>query len=366
MSLDGRHPRFRAGGLAVPGAHPGWRLTRLHPPFGKEERERTEIARFYESFAGGGTKGAVDAYRPLFAEWKRQVTEAVGSHGVWEWATAGRLAFGQGDELVTEIGLRLHHTWGMPVVSGAALKGVSVDCARERFGLDASDLTSLFGSTAEAGRIRFLDAVWVPVTGAPSLTAGPLALDTITVHHPDWYQGDTPPTDWDSPTPLVHLTATGSFLFAVDAEAPTPEGRRTLQAFARRVLSVALAERGVGSRTRKGYGRFSTGHQPEPPAGSAPGVGGGAPGRVAAPVMTSGGTSRATVTWNPGRGQFELSFREGQPAKKLLLPPQPEPFGGPEAVEAFKKQARAKGSIEATVEWTMDGMSPRVTRVSKA
>ena len=31
MSVDGRHQRFRAGGLAVPGAHPGWRLTRLHP-----------------------------------------------------------------------------------------------------------------------------------------------------------------------------------------------------------------------------------------------------------------------------------------------------------------------------------------------
>lgn len=357
MSCDGRRQVHRDP-FAVPTAHPGWRLTRLHPPFGREEQDREEIAKFYESFVGKATKGAVEAYRPLFKDWKEQLQKAFGKDAVWEHAAEGRVAFGQGDELVTEIGLRLHHTWGMPVIPGSALKGVCRDVGRERFGLGEAELNGLFGDPTEAGRIRWMDALWVPVKGEPSATVGPFVLDTITVHHPEWYQGNEPPTDWDSPTPLVHLTATGTFLFAVEVEAPDAEGRRLLLQFARKVLGLALTERGVGSRTRKGYGRFKA-------AGGGPLAGGPGTAKAVAEKPSSG-TATAHLTWEPGRNEFKLTFPHGGPQKALRLPLRPEPFGGPEARESMKKQAQKKGPVNVRVEWEMDGLSPRVTRVTKA
>lgn len=357
MSFDGRRAAHVAASR-LPTAHPGWRLTRLHPPFGREDADRQAIANFYESFVGGATRDAVEAYRPGFEDWKKQLVAAFGSEGVWTRTAEGRVAFGQGDELVTEIGLRLHHTWGMPVIPGSALKGVCRDVARERFDLGDDEITGLFGDTTEAGRIRWMDALWAPVSGAPSAQHGPFALDTITVHHPEWYQKNAPPADWDSPTPLVHLTATGTFLFAVDVEAPEAAGRRLLRDFARRVLDLALAERGVGSRTRKGYGRFRTEARGTPA--------GGAGTATATAAKPSSGTHAARLVWNPRRGVFQLKFPGGLPVKELPLPPRPEPFGGPEAEESIKKQARNKDFVDVRVEWEMDGFSPRVTRVTKA
>lgn len=206
-----------------------------------------------------------------------------------------------------------------------------------------------------------MDALWVPVAGAPSVPHGPFALDTITVHHPDWYQGkdDSPPADWDSPTPLSHLTTTGTFLFAVDVEAPDAESRSLLRQFARKVLDLALAERGVGSRTRKGYGRFRTPTQ----AGAT--VAGRPAGAAVAAVARPPQTSPAHLTWNPGRGLFQLSFPAGGPQKHLPLPPHADPFGGPEGLESMKRQARNQGFVDVIVDWEMDGPTPRVTRITK-
>ena len=74
----------------------------------------------------------------------------------------------------------------------------------------------------------------------------------ITVHHPEYYQnGNSAPADWDSPTPIPFMTATGDFLIALHAaDAPAWAG------VAYGILKMALDEAGVGAKTSSGYGRL--------------------------------------------------------------------------------------------------------------
>jgi len=71
----------------------------------------------------------------------------------------------------------------------------------------------------------------------------------ITVHHPDYYQGANSPADWDNPTPVPFLSATGDYLIALAGEDGLVQ-----KAFA--ILGLALREEGVGAKTSSGYGRM--------------------------------------------------------------------------------------------------------------
>lgn len=164
----------------------------------------------------------------------------------------GRMAVGLGGESVLETSITLHRTYGVPYIPGSALKGLAARYARNRLEEQTWERGSeayrvLFGDTTEAGYVTFFDALYIPASARQDR---PLALDVITVHHPEYYRGENlAPADWDNPTPIPFLSATGSYLIPLHGPASWIEA-------AFEILALALAEEGVGAKTSSGYGRM--------------------------------------------------------------------------------------------------------------
>lgn len=230
----------------------------------------------------------------------------------FELELASRLLVGHGNSSATDVGLTVHHTWGVPVVPGPALKGLVghyVDAVygpddpslwpweqaeAERVRADWQGVTwrgrriergpgavyrELFGAPeaqadkeyrehglaagAVAGLVTFHDALYVP--GADE--GKPFATDVLTVHQKRYYDstGDSWPNDYDSPNPVAFLTVRPGvrFLFALS-------GPPDWTALAERLLREALGEWGVGGKTSAGYGRLVA---PRQGAGAAPSQG---------------------------------------------------------------------------------------------
>ncbi len=172
--------------------------------------------------------------------------------------TMGRLIVGLGSENVLETGIRLHHTYGMPMIPGSALKGLAAHyCDQvwgptdEKFRRDCGVFHQLlFGTTDESGCIAFHDSWLTPDSRKP------LVLDVMTPHHPKWLDGSVPPTDFDSPVPVPFLSATGTFRVAVSWHGPTSDKAKNWAELALSLLCDALYDWGAGGKTSSGYGRF--------------------------------------------------------------------------------------------------------------
>jgi CRISPR-associated protein Cmr6 len=172
-----------------------------------------------------------------------------------------RIVIGVGAESVLETAISLHRTYGVPYLPGSALKGVAAAYARRYLGWSrtsdayitlfgtAEHAGELFGSDAVTGFVTFFDALYMPGSGFATQALHP---DVLTVHHPDYYQREAdpaPPADWDNPTPIPFLTATGRYRVVLAG----PE--QWVQA-ALDLLRLALGEIGIGSKTAAGYGRM--------------------------------------------------------------------------------------------------------------
>lgn len=191
-------------------------------------------------------------------------------HPSGKFATSGRLVIGLGSESVLETGLRLHHTYGVPIIPGSALKGVASHYCHEVWGQrhdpqareenkafrrGGSHHSLLFGTTDDGGVIVFHDAWITP----ESLNNGALRLDVMTPHHPKWQTNEAPPTDFDSPVPVSFLSVAGTFdvRLSWSGSAGTPTDRaENWTSLAMTLLREALAEWGVGGKTSSGYGRL--------------------------------------------------------------------------------------------------------------
>jgi len=205
----------------------------------------------------------------------------------------GRLLVGHGTSTATGVGLTLQHTWGVPVLPGSALKGLTAhyvqtvygpegeaeEPEREPFrGLTWKDsrpvrapgplFRRLFGAPelessenkAIRGGVLFHDALWVPSgegRGAPML-----ARDVLTVHQRRYYESEGAewPVDFDDPNPVSFLTVApgGRFLVALEAR-----GDRALLERTGRYVKQALEDWGLGGKTAAGYGRFTSEDTPE-------------------------------------------------------------------------------------------------------
>lgn len=210
---------------------------------------------------------AADPYRRAFENWKQQT--AHDSYMTLEAVTAGSLAVGLGNESPLETGLTIHHTYGMPVIPGSAVKGLCrAACRAAGFFEDKKDeMQALFGAQSAAGCFVFHDAWYDPST----VDGKPFHRDVVTVHHPMYYrtkgQGEGPerrgawPTDFDDPNPVPFLVVRpgARFLFAV--ECPNPDWKK----FVQKALKYGLEKMGVGAKTNAGYGRFRDFTQPPPP-----------------------------------------------------------------------------------------------------
>ena len=184
--------------------------------------------------------------------------------------TVGRLIVGLGTENVLETGLTLHHTYGVPIIPGSALKGLASHYCHDVWGRRHDELAPegsmlfrrggkhhslLFGTPDDGGIITFHDAWIVP----ESLNEGALRLDVMTPHHPKWQRNDAPPTDFDSPVPVSFLSVAGTFDVRLSWSGPAGAPRDQAEgwtALAMQLLQEALAEWGVGGKTSSGYGRL--------------------------------------------------------------------------------------------------------------
>lgn len=232
-------------------------------------------------------------YQHAYERWRRSL-ERDGSRAV-EVALLTRLLPGHGNSSPTEVGLTVHHTWGVPIIPGSALKGLlnhyvdavygpdperhdPEDAARAQrfrgvtyegrrivrgpgeihralFGAPALDRDGQDDEDPEGrrGEVIFQDAWYIPAGQGDR----PYAEDVLTVHQKRYYdsqgrQGG--PNDHDAPTPISFLTVRpeAQFLLALS-------GEREWTALAFDLLRDALIEWGVGGKTAAGYGRI----QPE-------------------------------------------------------------------------------------------------------
>lgn len=196
------------------------------------------------------------AYR---ARWDATV-RAAGAEP-WTMQLQARLVTGLGSGGPLEIGFRFDRL-GFPILPGSGVKGVARAYAELVEGRDESDsdFLAVFGrapkegesqEAAQAGQLVFFDAI--PVDGLR------LEMDVMTPHYPDYYQGKTPPTPWQNPTPITFLTvAPGTvFAFAVGLRLGATDPDRRLRTLATRWLCAGLADLGFGAKTTSGYGRFA-------------------------------------------------------------------------------------------------------------
>ncbi len=208
-------------------------------------------------------------YLEAFVRWTRSFPGGE-AHQSAQLATTSRLAVGLGSENVLETGLRLHHTYGLPIIPGSALKGLASHYCHDVWGQRHTKTVPeenrlfrrggpyhslLFGTTEDGGVITFYDAWLTP----ESLHEGALRLDVMTPHHPKWQTNEAPPTDFDSPVPVSFLSVSGAFDVRLSWSGPTTapsDQAEAWTALAMKLLREALAEWGVGGKTSSGYGRL--------------------------------------------------------------------------------------------------------------
>ncbi len=196
------------------------------------------------------------AYGTAYRRWQA-ATDALGAVR-FQAVTAGPLAIGLGNASVYEVGLTLHHTYGVPYLPASALKGLAYRSALLAE-LDPADMEILFGTTPSAAYVTFWDGWLTPQQGAP------LALDTITVHHPDYYgSGAEWPTDFDDPNPVGFLSVPAGLKFELRVT-----GDPAWAGTAATLIRYGLCYLGLGGKTNAGYGSFEVGEleQEQPGAG---------------------------------------------------------------------------------------------------
>jgi CRISPR-associated protein Cmr6 len=219
------------------------------------------------------------AYRAAWRRWHAALKKS--GAVMREVEAAGRLLIGHGNPAPTEVGLTLHHIYGVPVLPGSALKGllnhylaewgeladpewrgVKYD-AKGRpaeapgiyhgalFGIPNLPLGEGREQEGRSGRLVFEDA-WL----IPGNDERPLCADVLTPHQKDYYRkfGAEPPNDWTDPNPVSFLTVNPKtrFLLAISPLDPDPKGAELAVAH----LLDALDRWGIGAKTRAGYGRL--------------------------------------------------------------------------------------------------------------
>jgi CRISPR-associated protein Cmr6 len=229
--------------------------------------------------------GIPEGYKRAFKRWRASFHR--GRDVAFEVHCASRLLIGHGNPAPTEVGITLHHTWGVPVLPGSALKGLTAHFVATCYGADPDEnaperaawtgpvhengrliaqpgavYRRLFGAPGVSGadgsllpgcqgEVVFHDALWIPQDSEPWL-----ARDVLTVHQKTYYQGrDQLPSDHDDPNPVAFVSVLPKTAFLVALSCPDSE----LRQMAARFVKKALCEWGIGGKTAAGYGRMSLG-----------------------------------------------------------------------------------------------------------
>lgn len=303
-------------------------------------------------------------YQHFFARWKASF-QAEGDR-TREVALQSRLLIGHGNSSATDVGLTVHHTWGVPVIPGTALKGLLAHYVAAVYGPDGDDASAeparqryrgvvwqgrrikrgpgeiaraLFGAPeadedavvrlagqpagATAGLVTFHDALYVPGSDVP------FAVDVLTVHQKSYYDAHHAPghrsgpwpTDYDSPNPVSFLTVRPGIKLLLALSGP-PDWT----ALAEHLLLEALRQWGVGAKTSAGYGRLEPVSADGPHTTGPTGTRSAASAPPAAALPKSNETVEAVLlegrTKKGGwRARHEPSGREGPIVNSQDVPP---------------------------------------------
>jgi CRISPR type III-B/RAMP module RAMP protein Cmr6 len=310
----------RLGAARGRGQHPGLLLQRylFHAAVGTERwaAEKRDLLRTARDAANDDELRRL--YRAAFDRWTRTLPT---DPPPIDLITEGRLIVGLGSESVLETGIRLHHTYGLPVIPGSALKGVSAHYCNAVWGSVEPKFVRetgeyhrlLFGTTDDSGCITFHDAWLVPGS------QNPLVLDVMTPHHPDWLDGNKPPTDFDSPVPVSFVSVAGTFRVAVSWNGPAGHAQsKNWTQLALELLKEALREWGVGGKTSSGYGRLMEPKQTAK-AGAGTTTSATTPRAPATPVKRNSGTpAKVRIVGVRPKGGFDVQ-ETGRPQGTLTL-----------------------------------------------
>ena len=254
----------------------------------------TSPANFRDSWLAklpGASAGNGDPIDPDYEKAFNRWHGSFGRHDRPDWhdrrgtlALSGRLLIGHGNPSGTEVGLTVHHTWGVPVIPGSALKGLCAHYAAATYGKDDSSNGAgfrgpgwddqrrrvivppgeyyrvLFGApdvSNDAGRhdgsggeVVFHDALYVPGSSG----GRPYVVDVLTPHQSSYYNEENRwPNDYDNPNPIGFMTVKkGTKVHVVLS------GDREWTQLAMDLLTEAMNAWGIGGKTTgAGYGRGS-------------------------------------------------------------------------------------------------------------
>jgi len=213
----------------------------------KEVKERAQffrIAQQRRQEIEGLLKALRERYDGLLAWYKRQGFTVCRFQAKPVW----RFVVGLGAAHVLETGITLHRLFGLPLIPASGLKGAARAFALKMEGKreDDPDFIAVFGTTDRAGSVIFLDAIPAHLPR--------FKLDIMNPHYPNYYrtQGEKPPADYESPTPVFFLTVEGTpYHFALATRA---EDAEALLNKAEQWLKGALQELGIGAKTSADYG----------------------------------------------------------------------------------------------------------------
>src|SRR5712692_1443023 len=188
-----------------------------------------------------------------------------------------RMVIGLGGNSVFETDMTLHPLYGLPIIPGSALKGLTrawVETEKNETtqvpgpgGKSISLVERIFGNqrdgeTQHAGSVIFFDAILRDENFG-------LTLDIINPHYFFFYQKVKPPSNDQYPIPVPFLTVDGqaTFLFAIAPRNPFNKEHQSDAQKALQWLQKALAEYGIGSKTSSGYGYMEEKQQYKRPEG---------------------------------------------------------------------------------------------------
>lgn len=237
----------------------------------KAECEKQAKAKLFKEVAG---LAVPDGYQKRF-EYRKSIFSELKAAKQAECCTAtveGRMVIGLGQKGPVEAGLALEHTWGVPIIPGSALKGLTMAAAhllledeewRKKADGRGPSLALLGGTIEHIGKVIFHDAWWIPEEGTQAKKETlPIHLDVMTVHHPDYYKdGKKSPSDMDSPVPIPFASVTGKFLVVVELSDPNSDEADKLLDAGLFILKQGLAHLGIGAKTNAGYGRMKLDYQ---------------------------------------------------------------------------------------------------------
>jgi CRISPR-associated protein Cmr6 len=192
-----------------------------------------------------------------------------------ELAVDWRIIVGLGNESVYETSITLHHVHGFPYIPGSAVKGIVRnwiitelfcevgDTDAEKRALDDEAFRAIFGTTEEAGKVRFFDAY--------PTTKPDIETDIMNPHFGEYYKdqrGETSPADYLTPVPVPFLTVkdtTFRFVLGIREKENSvipgcgfsEDQGKSLLDVTNRWLKKTLSEHGIGAKTAVGYGLMS-------------------------------------------------------------------------------------------------------------